>query len=116
MSSRASVANPSVHGEYVASDHAGLFGRKEHRRVGDVYWLYPWAKAWAVAPSQIHNGRLRQGVQRRSKKASDSFMRPSHSTESQRPAMSGLPTGLCRVLATARPRRPSGAALMASRG
>jgi hypothetical protein len=29
--------------------------------------------------------------------------------------MSGLPTGLCRLLATARPRRPSGAALMASR-
>jgi hypothetical protein len=27
MSSRASSANPSVHGEYVASDHAGLFGR-----------------------------------------------------------------------------------------
>ena len=30
--------------------------------------------------------------------------------------MSGLPTGLCRLLATARPRRPSGAALMASQG
>jgi hypothetical protein len=69
MSSRASVANPSVHGEYVASDHAGLFGRQEHRRVGDVSWLYPWRrrglllrvrfitaafdKAYAKCPSQI---------------------------------------------------------------